>query len=245
VYNRAETELRRVQARALVPTAIGIVQKDELIVDANQRITRERCSSCQSLRDLERRGGRAAISLSAGRAHGADAALRRRRSPSICASSCRGVPRQLHAGDVHAADGGGDGAAEVLVGTLGSPSSRIPLALAPLVVASLIEKRPALVFTLMLAVTTAAIMELGAVRADRRDGRRHRGLLGIATAAALALRARQRDIALANLAAMMAGIWRAPPAEQLMRDAMWGALNSFLAMSLAFLLLPVVEHLFG
>jgi putative nucleotidyltransferase with HDIG domain len=53
-------------------------------------------------------------------------------------------------------------------------------------------------------------------------------------------------IALANLAAILAwDLARAVGPEVLARDALWGALNSFLAISLAFLLLPVVEHLFS
>src|SRR5206468_1839251 len=40
-YDRAETDWRRVQARAAVPATVGAVQKDEMIVDANQRVTRE------------------------------------------------------------------------------------------------------------------------------------------------------------------------------------------------------------
>jgi putative nucleotidyltransferase with HDIG domain len=52
-------------------------------------------------------------------------------------------------------------------------------------------------------------------------------------------------ISLANLAAILAwDLARKLPAAVLAHDAMWGALNGFLATSLAFMLLPMVEFLF-
>ena len=58
IHDRAETEWRRVQAQGVVPATIGFVQKDELIVDANQRVTRDALLKLRSLRNLEaaRRG---------------------------------------------------------------------------------------------------------------------------------------------------------------------------------------------
>ena len=122
----------------------------------------------------------------------------------------------------------------------------VPLAMAPLVVGSLIEKRPALVFTLMLAVVATAICELPAPFVPV-------AVMGGVTAVYSVSRLRHRwhfasaffTIALANLTAIMAwDLARGANAELLMRDAMWGTLNGFLAVSLAFLLLPPVEHLF-
>lgn len=53
MYDRAETEWRRVQAQAAVRGVIGTVKKDELIVDANQRVTHEQVLKLRSLRNLE------------------------------------------------------------------------------------------------------------------------------------------------------------------------------------------------
>ena len=53
LYDRAETEWRRVQAQGAVTTMVGFVQKDELIVDANQRIERETMLKLRSLRNIE------------------------------------------------------------------------------------------------------------------------------------------------------------------------------------------------
>src|SRR5881628_1440244 len=54
------------------------------------------------------------------------------------------------------------GLAELIVGLLGQSEFLVPLTLAPLVVGSLLEKRPALVFTLLLTVAATAISELKA-----------------------------------------------------------------------------------
>ncbi len=136
---------------------------------------------------------------------------------------------------------------EVLVGLLGLSEFVVPLALAPLVVASLLEKRPALVFTLVLAVAVTAVGELrapfvavaalGGVTAVYSVSRlRHRWHFARATL----------TITLANLAAVLAwDLARAMALPALARDAMWGGLNSFLSVSIAFLLLPPVEHLFA
>jgi cyclic-di-AMP phosphodiesterase PgpH len=248
VYDRAETEWRRVQAQGVVPTMLGYVQKDELIVDANQRIERDALLKLLSLRDLE--------------------SARRQRSEKLYPPAARMVLMMLfiaifavylrlelpHVFRDNAMlamftllTAAVMGSADVLVGVLGLSEFTVPLALAPLVVASLMEKRPALVFTLMLAGATTAIMELKAPFVPV-------AVMGGVTAVYSVARLRHRwhflranlVIAAAILTAVVAwDLARATSTETLMRDAMWGALNSFLAISLAFLLLPLVENLFG
>ncbi|MEK7330442.1 MAG: HDIG domain-containing metalloprotein [Candidatus Eisenbacteria bacterium] len=248
VYDRAETEWRRVQAQGVVPTMLGFVQKDELIVDANQRIDRDALLKLQSLRDLEsaRRQRNEIFYPPAARMAlmllfiAIFAVYLRLELPQVFRDNAMLAMFTLLAAVVM-------GATEVLVGTMGLSEFTIPLAVAPLVVASLMEKRPALVFTLMLAVATTAIMELKAPFVPV-------AVMGGVTAVYSVARLRHRwhflranvVIAAAILAAIMAwDLARATPPELLVRDAMWGALNSFLAISLAFLLLPVVEHVFG
>jgi hypothetical protein len=248
VYDRAETEWRRVQAQGVVPTMLGFVQKDELIVDANQRIERDALLKLQSLRDLEsaRRQRSEIFYPPAARMAlmllfiAIFAVYLRLELPQVFRDNAMLAMFTLLAAVVM-------GATEVLVGMMALSEFTIPLAVAPLVVASLMEKRPALVFTLMLAVATTAIMELKAPFVPV-------AVMGGVTAVYSVARLRHRwhflranvIIAAAILAAIMAwDLARATPPQLLMRDAMWGALNSFLAISLAFLLLPMVEHLFG
>jgi hypothetical protein len=109
------------------------------------------------------------------------------------------------------------------------------------------EKRPALVFTLTLAVATAAIVELRTTFVPV-------AVMGGVTAVYSVSRLRHRwqfaraffTIALANLAAILAwDLARQPSLQVVMRDGAWGALNAFLAVSLAFMLMPLVEHLLG
>jgi putative nucleotidyltransferase with HDIG domain len=109
------------------------------------------------------------------------------------------------------------------------------------------EKRPALVFTLFLAVVAMIVVELRAPFIPV-------AVLGGVTAVYSVSRLRHRwhfvraffTIGFANVAAIAAwDLTRVVSAEVLMRDAMWGALNGFLATSFAFLLLPLVEHLLG
>jgi cyclic-di-AMP phosphodiesterase PgpH len=137
--------------------------------------------------------------------------------------------------------------AQVQVGFLGLSEFTVPLAMAPLVVASLMEKRPALVFTLILTVVVSAVLEL-------RPPFVPVAVMGGVTAVYSVARLRNRwhfvraffTIALANLAAILAwDLARLTPFPTLLSDAMWGALNAFLAISVAFLLLPIVEHWFG
>jgi cyclic-di-AMP phosphodiesterase PgpH len=248
IYDRAETEWRRVQAQGAVPTMLGFVQKDELIVDANQRIDRPALLKLLSLRDLEsaRRQRSEIFYPPAARMVlmllfiAIFAIYLRLELPQVFRDNAMMAMFTMLVAVVM-------GATEILVGTMGLSEFTIPLAVAPLVVASLMEKRPALVFTLMLAVATTAIMELKAPFVPV-------AVMGGVTAVYSVARLRHRwhflranlIIAAAILAAIMAwDLARATPPELLMRDAMWGALNSFLAISLAFLLLPLVEHVFG
>src|SRR5262249_6266138 len=137
--------------------------------------------------------------------------------------------------------------AEVLVGRFGLSEFTVPLAMAPLVVASLLEKRPALVFTLVLTVLVVAVGELrpmfvsmavmsGVTAVYSVSRLRHRWHFARATLA----------IALANLAAILAwDLARGTSAGLLLRDVGWGGANSMLCALLAFVPLPPVEQLFG
>ncbi len=248
VYDRAETEWRRVQAQGAVTTMLGFVQKDELIVDANQRIDREALLKLASLRELESAQTRRGEILAPPAARmvlmllfiAMFAIYLRLELPQVFRDNAMLAMFTVLTIVVM-------GSAEVLVGVLGLSEFTVPLALAPLVVASLMEKRPALVFTLMLAVATTAIMELKAPFVPV-------AVMGGVTAVYSVARLRHRwhfvranlVIAVAILAAIVAwDLARATPPEVLIRDAMWGALNSFLAIALAFLLLPVVEQGLG
>jgi len=249
VYDRAETEWRRGQAQGVVPITLGVnVRKDELILDANQRIDRAALLKLQSLRELEsaRRQHTDILFPPAARMAlmllfiAIFAIYLRLELPQVFRDNAMLAMFTLLTAVVM-------GATEVLVGTLGLSEFTIPLAVAPLVVASLMEKRPALVFTLMLAVATTAIMELKATFVPV-------AVMGGVTAVYSVARLRHRwhflranvIIAAAILAAILAwDLARATSPELLVRDVMWGALNSFLAISLAFLLLPLVEQVFG
>jgi hypothetical protein len=139
------------------------------------------------------------------------------------------------------------GAAELVVNTFGLPELVVPLAMAPLVVGSLLDKRPALVFTLMLAVAIGAIYEL-------RGAFIPVAVMSGVTAVYSVARLRHRwhfvratfAITLANAAAILAwDLAQATPAAGLARDLAWGAASSIAATSLAFMLLPLVELTLG
>jgi putative nucleotidyltransferase with HDIG domain len=248
IYDRAETEWRRVQARGGVPASVGTVAKDELIVDANQRVTREAVLKLRSLRGLEaaRRPGTDALYPPVARMLlmllfiAVFSTYLRVELPGVYRDNAMLAMFTLLTAVVLAI-------AETLTGGLGLSEFAVPLAFAPLVVASLLEKRPAMVFTLLLAVLGIAVGELrapfvpvavmGGVTAAYSVSRlRHRWHFARATIA----------IALANLAAILAwDLARGIPAAALLRDIGWGGVNSFLSASLAFVLLPPVEHLFG
>jgi putative nucleotidyltransferase with HDIG domain len=248
VHDRAETEWRRVQAQGAVATTLGFVQKDELIVDANQRVTREAMLKVRSLRNLEdaRRGRTEFLYPPVARMLlmllfiAVFIVYLRVELPGVYRDNAMLAMFALLTAVVMAL-------AHVQVVWLGLSEFTVPLALAPLVVGSLLEKRPALVYTLLLVVVATSVVELRAPFVPV-------AVMGGVTAVYSVSRLRHRwhfaraffTIALANLAAILAwDLARSTGAQPLLRDAMWGTLNAFLAVSIAFLLLPPVEHLLG
>ncbi|NOT33563.1 MAG: HDIG domain-containing protein [Candidatus Eisenbacteria bacterium] len=248
IYDRAETEYRRVQAQGAVPTAIGFVQKDELIVDANQRIDGPALQKLRTLGDLERARLDRTEFLYPPVARmllmllfiAAFMVYLRVELPAVARDNAMLTMFAALTAVVMLV-------AQAMTGMLELPEFTVPLAIAPLVVASLMEKRPALVFTLLLAVAVTVIVELTPPFVPV-------AVMGGITAVYSVSRLRHRwhflraslTIGLANLAAILAwDLARATPLEALAKDAMWGALNSFLAISIAFVLLPVMEHLLG
>jgi putative nucleotidyltransferase with HDIG domain len=248
VYDRAETEYRRVQAQGVVATMVGFVQKDEMIVDANQKVEGDALLKLRSLRNLELARQSRSEFLYPPVARmllmllfiAVLATYLRMELPGVFRDNAMLAMFTLLTATVM-------GVAQLQVGTLGLSEFTVPLALAPLVVASLMEKRPALVFTLLVAMATAAVLELrtaflpvavmGGVTAVYSVSRlRHRWHFGLAFF----------TIALANLAAILAwDLARVTSAELVARDAAWGALSAFLSVSLAFMLMPLMEHVFG
>jgi hypothetical protein len=237
-----------VQAQASVPATVGFVQKDELLVDANQRVTHDALLKLRSLRNLEeaRRGRRDFLYPPLARMLlmllfiAVFASYLRMELPGVYRENAMLAMFTLLTVVVMTVT-------EALVSTLGLSEFTVPLALAPLVVASLLEKRPALVFTLVLAVTITAVGELHAPFAPVA------ALSGV-TAVYSVSRLRHRwhfaratlVIAVVTIAAILAwDLARSMTFSTLLRDVMWGGLSSFLSVSLAFLLLPPVEHLFG
>ncbi len=248
VYDRAETEWRRVQAQGVVAPKIGYVQKDELIVDANQRITRESLLKLRSLANLE--------------------ASRRVRSDFLYPPVARmllmllfiavfSVYLRIELPQVFRNNSMLAlftlltvvvmGLAEVAVGVLDISEFVIPLALAPLVVASLLEKRPALMFTMILIVVATSVSGLRAPFVPV-------AAMGGVTAVYSVSHLRHRwhfarafiTISLANFAAILAwDLARNTPLHALLVDSGFGVINGFVAVALAFLLLPPIEHMFG
>jgi putative nucleotidyltransferase with HDIG domain len=248
LYDRAETEWRRVQAQAQVPATVSAVQKDELIVDANERVSHDALLKLRSLRNLEeaRRGRTDFLYPPVARMLlmllfiAVFATYLRMELPGVYRDNAMLAMFTLLTTAVMAL-------AELLVGVLGFSEFTVPLALAPLVVGSLLEKRPALVFTLTLTVAVTAIAELRAPFVAV-------AAMGGVTAVYSVSRLRHRwhfaraalTIAGANLAAILAwDLARATAPTALLQDGLWGGLNSLLSVSLAFVLLPPVEHLFG
>ena len=247
VYDRAGTEWRRVQAQGAISGVIGAVKKDELIVDANERISREALLELRSLRNLEeaRRDRSEFLYPPVARMLlmllfiAAFATYLRMELPGVYRdNNMLALFTLLTVVTLGATVG--------LVSVAGLSEFTVPLAVAPLVVASLLEKRPALVFTLVLAVLILAIAELRAPYVPV-------AVMGGVTAVYSVSRLRHRwhfiraffAIGLANLAAILAwDLARTSPGPVVLKDAMWGGVNAFLATSLAFLLLPLVEHVF-
>jgi putative nucleotidyltransferase with HDIG domain len=242
LYDRAETEWRRVQAQGSVTSTLGNVKKDELIVDANQKITADELLKLRSLRSLEEARRRQSELLVPPVARmllmllfiAVFMAYLRVELPAVYRDNNMLAVFTLLTVAVM-------GLAEVQVGLFGLSEFTVPLALA-----SLLEKRPALVFTLVLALLVGSICEL-------RGAFMPFAVMGGVTAVYSVARLRHRwhfaraffTIALANLAAILAwDLARTVPPDALLRDTLWGTANAFLSVSLAFLLLPPVEHLF-
>ncbi|HEY6866337.1 MAG TPA: HDIG domain-containing metalloprotein, partial [Candidatus Eisenbacteria bacterium] len=248
VYDRAETEWRRVQAQGVVPATLGFVKKDELIVDANQRITHDALLKLQSLHNLEAARGQRGDELYPPLARillmllfiAVFGAYLRMELPAVYRDNAMLAMFALVTAVVL-------GLAELVVGVFDLSEFLVPLALAPMVVGSLLEKRPALVFTLLLTVAATAMTELKAPFAAV-------AVMGGITAVYSIARLRHRwhfarallTISAANLVAILAwDLGHGPNAATLLRDGAAGVINGLAAVLLAFLLLPVVEHLLG
>ncbi|HKB76240.1 MAG TPA: HDIG domain-containing protein, partial [Myxococcales bacterium] len=246
-YNRNETDWRRLQARAAVPTTIGIVKKDELLVDANQKITREALLKLRSLHNLEsaRRDPNEALYPPMTRVLlmllliAAFGTYLRMELPAVFRDNAMLAMLALLAAVTLTA-------AWLLVGVFGFSEFSVPIALAPLVVASLLEKRPALVYSMLLAVAVAAVNEFKAPQVAV-------AVLGGVTAVYSVSRLRHRwhfvralfTLMAANVGGIMAWDLAHATTATLGRDAAWGVVNAFFSVSLAYMLLPVVENLFG
>ena len=248
LYDHAETGWRRVQAQAAVPATIGMVQKDELIVDANQRITHDAVLKVRSLRNLEaaRRGRQEFLYPPVARMLlmllfiAAFVTYLRMELPAVYRNNAMMAMFTILTSVVMCL-------ASLAVGVFGFSEFAVPLALAPLVVASLLEKRPALTFTLMLSVVATAVGELRAPFVPV-------AVMGGITAVYSVSRLRHRwefaraflTITLANVAAILAwDLARVTSLKLVLYDSAWGAANAFFAVTAAFLLLPLVEHVFG
>ena len=163
MYDRAETDWRRVQAQGAVPRVTDTVKKDELIVDANQRVTHDAVLKLRSLRNIEMAKSNQSEFLY-------PPVARMLLMLLFIAAFLTYLRMEL----LHVYRDNGMlamftlltltvlGSVVVLVNWAGQSEFTVPLALAPLVVASLLEKRPALVFTLMLSVLATAVAELRA-----------------------------------------------------------------------------------
>lgn len=248
LFDRAETDWRRVQAQGAVPAFVGFVQKNELIVDANQKVTRDAALKLHSL-----------FALEVGKRLPSEyfypplarmllmlffivvfAIYLRIELPHVFRNDAMLVLFTLLTVAVM-------GASQLQVGVLGLSEFTVPLALAPLVVASLLEKRPALMFTMVLVVVATSVSGLHAPFVPV-------AALGGVTAVYSVSRLRHRwhfalaflTIAVANLVAILAwDLTRSAPTGALLLDGSSGALNAFLAVGAAFLLLPPVESLLG
>lgn len=248
VHDGAETEWRRVQAQGAVTTTLGHVQKDELIVDANQRVGRTELLKLRSLRNIElaKRGHSDFLYPPVARMLlmllfiAIFSTYLRMELPGIYRDNAMLGMFTLVTALVLLL-------ARIQVSVLGLSELMVPLALGSLVVASVLEKRPALVFTLLLTVVVMTVDELAAPFAAV-------AVMGGVTAVYSVSRLRHRwhfvratfTVAAANVAAIVAwDVAQSAGLRMLATDAMWGALGAFLSISIAFLLLPVVEHVFG
>src|SRR5436309_2729721 len=227
------------EALAGFQATLGLVQKDELIVDATQRVPHEALLKLRSLRSLEaaRRGRSETLYPPMARMLlmllfiAVFTTYLRVELPAVYRNNSILAVFTLLTVLVMAM-------AELQVGILGLSEFTVPLALAPLVVATTLEKRPALMFTLMLAVVVAVVGEMRAPFVPV-------AVMGGVTAVYSVSRLRHRwhfarafvTIALANLAAILAwDLARVSSTQALMRDAMWGGASAFVSVALAFLL---------
>ncbi len=246
-YDRAETEWRRSNAKSTVPDVVGMVKKDELIVDANERVSRESMLKLRSLRNLEAARLSQTEHLYPPLARmllmllfvAAFATYLRMELPWVLADN--GMLAMFTVLTLTVL-----GCVVAIVNVAGLSEFAVPLALAPLVVASLMEKRPALVFTLMLSVLVMAVAELRAPFVAV-------AMMGGVTAVYSVQRLRHRwhfvraffAISLANLAAILAwDLARNTPVAGMLSDGVWGLLSALFATAVAFGLLPLVEQLF-
>ena len=246
-YDRAESEWRRANAKSTVPDVVGMVKKDELLVDANERVSRDAMLKLRSLRNLEAARLSQTEHLYPPLARmllmllfmAAFVMYLRMELPQVFTDN--GMLAMFTVLTIAVL-----GCVIAIVNIAGLSEFSVPLALAPLVVASLMEKRPALVFTLMLSVLVMAIAELRAPFVAV-------AMMGGVTAVYSVQRLRHRwhfvraffAISLANLAAILAwDLARNTPAQGMLNDGMWGLLSALFATAVAFGLLPVVEQLF-
>ncbi len=246
-YDRAETEWRRSNAKSAVPDMVGMVKKDELIVDANERVTHEAVLKLRSLRNLEaaRRSQTEYLYPPLARMLlmllfiAAFATYLRMELPQVFGDN--GMLAMFTVLTLAVL-----GCVVAIVPVGGLSEFAVPLALAPLVVASLMEKRPALVFTLMLSVLVMAVAELRAPFVAV-------AMMGGVTAVYSVQRLRHRwhfvraffAIALANTAAILAwDLARSTPFTGMLNDGLWGLLSALFATAVAFGILPLVEQVF-
>jgi putative nucleotidyltransferase with HDIG domain len=246
-YDRAETEWRRSNAKSAVPDMVGMVKKDELIVDANERVSHDTVLKLRSLRNLEAAQRTQTEHLYPPIARmllmllfiAAFATYLRMELPWVFAE--QGMLAMFTVLTLVVL-----GCVVAIVPIAGLSEFAVPLALAPLVVASLMDKRPALVFTLMLSVLVLAVAELRAPFVAV-------SMMGGVTAVYSVQRLRHRwhfaraflAIALANTVAIVAwDLARTMPVAAMLRDGLWGLLSALFASAVAFGLLPIVEQVF-
>jgi putative nucleotidyltransferase with HDIG domain len=246
-YDRVETEWRRSNAKSAVPDMVGMVKKDELIVDANERVSHDAVLKLRSLRNLEAAQRTQTEHLYPPIARmllmllfiAAFAVYLRMELPWVFADN--GMLAMFTVLTLVVL-----GSVVAIVPVAGLSEFAVPLAVAPLVVASLMDKRPALVFALMLSVLVLAVAELRAPFVAV-------SMMGGVTAVYSVQRLRHRwhfaraflAIALANILAILAwDLARSLPVAGMLRDGLWGLLSALFASVVAFGLLPIVEQVF-
>jgi putative nucleotidyltransferase with HDIG domain len=247
IYDAIETDWRRTQARAAVVPDVGEVQKNELIVDAGERITPAVLERLRSLEALQAaaRGPADFVTPSLARIMllllfvATFAIYLRFEQPHVYQDNGLLLLCALLASATF-------GMAAVFTNVLHLPEYAVPFAFAPLILSILFDKRLALVFTLLLVVALSAVAEyrptfvpvaavggIVAVYAVRRlRQRRHfyAALLTMALAVTLAIAA--------------LGFGQQAPVRSVLRDILAGIIGSGASSALAMLLLPIVEASF-